>query len=80
MKRRNFIKKTTLGTLGVSSILGCENQSKIIVKPIYPRIISGEALHGGSAAGSGPRCLIAKRGSGGVIAMLPAGRIRTALS
>ena len=38
--RRNFIKKTTLGTLGVSSILGCENQSKITVKPIYPRIIS----------------------------------------
>ena len=38
--RRNFIKKTTLGTLGVSSIIGCENQSKTIVKPIYPRIIS----------------------------------------
>ena len=38
--RRNFIKKTTLGTLGVSSILGCENQSKTIVKPVYPRIIS----------------------------------------
>ena len=46
---------------------------------ILPRamksIISGEALHGGSAAGSGPRCLIAKRGSGGVIAMLPAGTL-----
>ena len=46
---------------------------------ILPRamksIISGEALHGGSAAGPGPRCLIAKRGSGGVIAMLPAGTL-----
>ena len=38
--RRNFIKKTTLGTLGASSIFGCENQSKTIVKPVYPRIIS----------------------------------------
>ena len=38
-------------------------------------IISGEALYGGSAAGPGPRCLIAKRGSGGVIAMLPAGTL-----
>ena len=46
---------------------------------ILPRamksIMSGDALHGGSAAGPGPRCLIAKRGSGGVLAMLPAGKV-----
>ena len=46
---------------------------------ILPRamksIMSGDALHGGSAAGPGPRCLIAKRGSGGVLAMLPAGKL-----
>ena len=44
---------------------------------ILPRamksIMSGEALHGGSGAGPGPRCLIVKRGSGGVLAMLPGG-------
>ncbi len=38
-------------------------------------IISGEALHGGKGAGSGPRGLIVKRGSGGVLAMLPCGLI-----
>lgn len=46
---------------------------------ILPRamksIISGEALHGGLGAGPGPRCLIAKRGSGGVLAMLPFGTL-----
>ena len=46
---------------------------------ILPRamksIMSGESLHGGSGAGPGPRCLIVKRGSGGVLAMLPGGAI-----
>ena len=46
---------------------------------ILPRamksIMSGDALHGGSGAGPGPRCLIVKRGSGGVLAMLPGGAI-----
>ena len=46
---------------------------------ILPRamksIMSGEALHGGSGAGPGPRCLIVKRGSGGVLAMLPGGAL-----
>lgn len=46
---------------------------------ILPRamksIMSGAALHGGQAAGSGPRCLIVKRGSGGVLAMLPGGAL-----
>ena len=46
---------------------------------ILPRamksIMSGEALHGASGAGPGPRCLIVKRGSGGVLAMLPGGAL-----
>ena len=46
---------------------------------ILPRamksIMSGEALNGGSGAGPGPRCLIVKRGSGGVLAMLPGGAL-----
>ena len=46
---------------------------------ILPRamisIISGAALHGGVGAGTGPRCLIVKRGSGGVLAMLPGGAL-----
>ncbi len=46
---------------------------------ILPRamksIMSGAALHGGEGAGPGPRCLIVKRGSGGVLAMLPGGAL-----
>lgn len=46
---------------------------------ILPRamksIMSGAALHGGEGAGKGPRCLIVKRGSGGVLAMLPGGAL-----
>ena len=38
-------------------------------------IISGESLHGGIAAGKGPRSLIVKRGSSGVLANLPCGTI-----
>ncbi|DAC34259.1 MAG: PfkB family carbohydrate kinase [Candidatus Thalassarchaeaceae archaeon] len=38
-------------------------------------IMSGEALHGGSGSGPGPRGLIVKRGSGGVLAMLPCGTV-----
>jgi len=38
-------------------------------------IMSGESLHGGKLAGSGPRGLIIKRGSGGVLAYLPCGII-----
>ena len=38
-------------------------------------IISGEALHGGSGAGRGPRSIIVKRGSSGILAYLPCGTI-----
>ena len=38
-------------------------------------IISGEGLHGGSGAGRGPRSIIIKRGSSGILAYLPCGTI-----
>ncbi len=38
-------------------------------------IISGDALYGGSSAGPGPRSVIVKRGSSGVLAHLPCGTI-----
>jgi sugar/nucleoside kinase (ribokinase family) len=36
---------------------------------------SGAALHGGEAAGPGPRCVVVKRGSSGVLAVFPFGAI-----
>ena len=41
----------------------------------FEPIISGEALFGGKSAGSGPRALIVKRGSAGVVARFPSGNI-----
>ena len=38
--RRNFIKKSALGTLGVSSILSCDETNSANIKKTYPRIIS----------------------------------------
>ena len=38
--RRNFIKKSALGTLGVSSILSCDKVNSTNIKKTYPRIIS----------------------------------------
>ncbi|MBT3641166.1 MAG: hypothetical protein HOJ64_03340 [Euryarchaeota archaeon] len=39
------------------------------------KIMSGESLHGGEIAGRGPRGLIIKRGSAGVLAYMPCGII-----
>ena len=38
--RRNFLKKSALGSLGISSILSCNEINKEDVKKTYPRIIS----------------------------------------
>jgi len=38
--RRNFIKKSALGTLGVSSLLGCDELNNANIIKTYPRIIS----------------------------------------
>ena len=38
--RRIFIKKSALGTLGVSSILSCDETNSANIKKTYPRIIS----------------------------------------
>jgi sugar/nucleoside kinase (ribokinase family) len=53
----------------------CEIANEKILLSAMESIMSGDALHGGSAAGKGPNGLIVKRGSGGVIAMLPGGTI-----
>jgi N4-(beta-N-acetylglucosaminyl)-L-asparaginase len=38
--RRNFLKKSALGTLGVSTVMSCNNPNKTSSKPVFPRIIS----------------------------------------
>ncbi|MFL2962891.1 MAG: PfkB family carbohydrate kinase [Candidatus Thalassarchaeaceae archaeon] len=53
----------------------CAISGEDIVTIAAEKIISGEALYGGSSAGKGPRSLIIKRGSGGVLAYLPCGTI-----
>ena len=53
----------------------CAISDEDIVTKAAEKIISGEALNGGKSAGKGPRSLIIKRGSGGVLAYLPCGTI-----
>jgi len=53
----------------------CTISDEDIVTKAAEKIISGEALNGGKSAGKGPRSLIIKRGSGGVLAYLPCGTI-----
>ena len=61
------------------AILNEEEVCAIANDEILPRAInsiqSGSALHGGENAGPGPRCIIVKRGSGGVIGKFPFGLI-----
>ena len=38
--RRNFLKKSALGTLGVSTVMSCSKSNKTSSKPVFPRIIS----------------------------------------
>ena len=38
--RRNFLKKSALGTLGVSTVMSCNKPNKTSSKPVFPRIIS----------------------------------------
>ena len=53
----------------------CAISGEEIVTIAAEKIISGESLFGGKSAGKGPRSLIIKRGSGGVLAYLPCGII-----
>ncbi|MFL2974623.1 MAG: PfkB family carbohydrate kinase [Candidatus Thalassarchaeaceae archaeon] len=53
----------------------CAISGENIVTKAAEKIISGEVLNGGKSAGKGPRSLIIKRGSGGVLAYLPCGTI-----
>lgn len=50
------------------------SREKVLTQSISS-IISGEALHGGVPAGPGPRSIIVKRGSSGILAHLPCGTI-----
>ena len=38
--RRNFLKKSTLGTLGVSTVMSCDTLNKTSSEAVFPRIIS----------------------------------------
>ena len=61
------------------AILNEEEVCAIANDEVLPRAMSslqsGSALHGGEAAGPGPRCIIVKRGSSGVIGKFPFGLI-----
>ena len=61
------------------AILNEEEVCAIANDEVLPRAISsiqsGAALFGGESAGPGPRCVIVKRGSGGVIGKFPFGLI-----
>jgi len=61
------------------AILNEEEVCAIANDDILPRAISsiqsGSALYGGESAGLGPRCIIVKRGSSGVLAKFPFGFI-----
>jgi len=61
------------------AILNEEEVCAIASDDVLPRAISslqsGSALYGGESAGPGPRCIIVKRGSSGVLAKFPFGFI-----
>ena len=60
-------------------ILNEEEVCALANDKVLPRAMSslqsGAALHGGEAAGPGPRCIVVKRGSGGVLAKFSFGFI-----
>jgi len=53
----------------------CSIAGEQVLTRAISSVISGRSLHGGEAAGPGPRSLIVKRGSSGVLAHLPCGTI-----
>ncbi|MDE0953513.1 MAG: PfkB family carbohydrate kinase [Candidatus Poseidoniales archaeon] len=61
------------------AILNEEEVCALANDKVLPRAMSslqsGAALHGGEAAGPGPRCIVVKRGSGGVLAKFSFGFI-----
>jgi sugar/nucleoside kinase (ribokinase family) len=61
------------------AILNEEEVCAIANDEILPRAMnslqSGSALYGGESAGPGPRCIVVKRGSSGVIAKFPFGLV-----
>ena len=53
----------------------CSIADEQILTKAISSVMSGSSLHGGKSAGPGPRSLIVKRGSSGVLAHLPCGTI-----
>ncbi|MFQ3344124.1 MAG: PfkB family carbohydrate kinase [Candidatus Poseidoniales archaeon] len=67
------LRKVDIAILNEEEV--CAIAKENILTKAAEKIISGEALHGGKAAGDGPRGLIIKRGSSGVLAYMPCGII-----
>ena len=67
------LRKADLAILNEEEVCAISGE-EFFMKAIKP-IFSGACLHGGESAGRGPRGLIIKRGSSGVIAHLPCGII-----
>jgi len=67
------LRKVDLAILNEEEVCAISGE-EIFMQAIEP-ILSGSCLEGGESAGKGPRALIIKRGSSGVIAHLPCGII-----
>jgi len=67
------LRKADIAILNEEEVCAISGE-QVFTSAIEP-IMSGECLHGGEGAGRGPRALIVKRGSSGVLARLPCGII-----
>ncbi len=67
------LRKVDIAILNEEEVCAIANEG--ILTLAAEKIISGEALHGSKIAGKGPRGLIIKRGSSGVLAYMPCGII-----
>ena len=67
------LRKADIAILNEEEVCAISGE-QVFTQAIQP-IMSGACLHGGKEAGSGPRALIVKRGSSGVLANLPCGTI-----
>jgi len=67
------LRKADIAILNEEEVCAISGE-QVFIRALEP-IMSGSALFGGESAGKGPRALVVKRGSSGVMAQLPCGTI-----
>ena len=67
------MRKADIAILNEEEVCAISGE-QVFTRALEP-IMSGSALHGGESAGNGPRSIIVKRGSSGVMAKFPCGTI-----